>query len=410
MAAADKSSRDNTPSELRLGSLGTRVFIQAGVVGGVFLGLSLMIGLGAEDGGRQFMHSYLVAYMWTLSVALGALWWVTLQHLVNARWSIAVRRVGELLAANMPVLIALSLPIVIPTLFGSSTLYVWADAAHMQAEHALHHKAAYLNTGFFGVRLVLYFTVWTVLGRYFLRRSLDQDLGAGADIVGRLRVVSAPAMIAFALTLTFAAIDLLMSLDPMWFSTIFGVYYFAGCVVSVHAVFALVLVWLQRRGRLVRAVTTEHFHDIGKMLFAFIIFWAYIAFSQFMLIWYANLPEETEWYRLRVEGPWRLVAWALVLGHFAVPFVGLMSRHVKRHRGALAFWAVWMLALHWLDLYWLVMPALSREHLPLGLLDLTCWLGVFGLFIASTAYHARNVNLVPTRDPRLAESLAFENV
>jgi hypothetical protein len=201
-----------------------------------------------------------------------------------------------------------------------------------------------------------------------------------------------------------------MSLDPMWFSTIFGVYYFAGCVLSAHAVLILVLMWLQGNKRLVRAITTEHFHDIAKMMFAFVIFWAYIAFSQFMLIWYANLPEETAWYRHRVEGPWWYVAWALVLGHFALPFLGLMSRHVKRNRRALAFWAIWLLVLHWVDLYWLVMPNFSAGHLPLHVLDLTCTVGLLCLFVAAAAYKARNVNLVPTRDPRLAQSLAFENL
>ncbi len=355
------------------------------------------------------MHSYLVAYTWILSIALGALWWVILQHLVNAKWSTVVRRVGELLASNVPLLAILSLPIVVPTLMGDSTLYVWADSNNMQASEALKHKAPYFNHAFVAIRLVIYFGFWALLSRFLFKKSVDQDKSGAAEIPEMLQRVCAPSMIAFALTLTFAAVDLLMSLEPTWFSTIFGVYYFAGSVVSFHALFALVLMWLQSQGRLKKSVTTEHYHDIGKMMFAFTVFWAYIGFSQFMLIWYANLPEETEWFHHRMEEPWTNVSWALVLGNFLIPFFGLLSRHVKRNKTTLAFWAVWILVVHYLDMFWLVKPAMHTEHIPFGLVDILCVVGVLGLFIASAAYNAQKVNLVPVKDPRLKRSLAFEN-
>jgi hypothetical protein len=395
---------------IRLTGEGENLFVRAGVVGLLALVVSLLLGLTRGDGARQFLHSYLVAFMWMLSIGLGALWWVTLQHLVNAKWSIAVRRVGELLAGNMALLAVLSLPIVVPMLLGNSNLYLWVDQQRMHADHLLHHKASYLNLGFFTVRWLGYFIFWTLLARHFIARSVPQDQTGGTEQVAHLRKVSGPAMIALAATLTFAAIDFLMTLDPTWFSTIFGVYFFAGCVVSAHSFFALTLMWLQSKGRLVKSVTVEHYHDIGKMMFAFIVFWSYIGFSQFMLIWYANIPEETHWYKMRFAGDWSLVSWALVFGHFLIPFFGLLSRQIKRNKKTLAFWAVWILMIHWVDMYWLVMPNLSAGALPLDLLDLTCLVGVAGVFIAGIAFQARRVNLLPIKDPRLEKSLAFENI
>jgi hypothetical protein len=393
-------------ANIRLDEDGGSLFRTAGTLGVVGIGVSLLLGAGNF---KQFSHSYLVSYMWALSIGFGALWWVTLQHLVNAHWSIVVRRVGELLASNMSLLAILALPIVIPMLLGNTSLYIWADRRAVEADHLLHHKAGYLNIGFFSIRFIFYFAFWAFLGNFFKVHSLRQDQ-AGKDEHRRMARIAPPSMILLGLTVTFCAIDFLMTLDPSWFSTIFGVYYFAGCVITFHCMLALSLMWLQGRGKLLGMVTTEHYHDIGKMMFAFIVFWAYIAFSQFLLIWYANVPEETAWYRVRVSGAWGTVAWTLLFAHFVIPFLGLLSRHIKRNKLTLAFWAVWLLAVEWVDMYWLVMPHLDEEHLPFHVLDITCFVGIAGLFIASAAYQARKVNLVPTKDPRLPKSLAFENI
>jgi hypothetical protein len=412
MAANNSTSGDHRDPEFYLGAVGRKVAVTAAAIGVGALVLAATLGLAtSHDGGRAFLHSYLVAFAWILSVGLGALWWVILQHLVNAKWSIALRRVGELLASNVPVLALLALPVVVPTLMGKTQLYLWADSARMHADHALHHKASYLNLPFFAVRMGLYFGFWFVASRFFLKSSRAQDSGNNpSQLVAKMRTFSAPGMIIFALTLTFCAIDLLMSLDPAWFSTIFGVYYFAGSVIAFHAVLALIMMWLQGKGRLTRLVTTEHFHDVGKMLFAFTVFWAYIAFSQFMLIWYANIPEETAWYRERFSGDWYYLAWGLLFGHFVLPFAGLMSRHVKRSRVGLAFWAIWLLLMHYLDLYWLVVPNLGSHHIALGLVDAACLVGVASLFVASVAWRAAGTQLVALKDPRLASSMAFENM
>jgi hypothetical protein len=377
-------------------------------VGVVALVLGVIVGGGPFS--KQFAASYLVAYMYVLALGLGALWFVCIQHLTNAKWSVVVRRVAEILAANMPLLALLALPVLIPIFTGHSELYKWSDPSEVVQDHALEHKAGYLNTSFFFVRCVIYFGFWSLLSRHYLKQSIAQDSSGKAEINQKLQSVSAPSMILFALTLTFASIDLIMSVDAEFFSTIFGVYYFAGAVSSGYSILALALMWLQGKGRLIHSVNREHYHDLGKMMFAFgVIFWSYIAFSQFMLIWYADMPEETHWFHDRFNGDWKIVSGALLACHFAIPFFGLMSRYVKRNRKTLAFWAFWLLAIEFVDLYWLIMPSINKEEIPLHPADILCWIGTVGIFIGSAAMRAKGKNLVPTKDPRLADSLAFLN-
>jgi hypothetical protein len=408
---------DYAADNIRLGAAGQSLFTTAAGVGA--LGLAAAVGLGsmAGDGFRRFSLSYVTAFMWVLTLGLGALFWVILQNLVNSHWSIVLRRVGEIVAAQAPLLAVLSLPIVVPIFMGNSSIYIWSNHEAIQHNHLLEHKAAYLNPTSFLIRFVVYFGLWTFLSRYYLNSSLAQDSSKDPKaIMGKMRAVSGPAMIGFALTMTFCAIDLLMSLDPLWFSTIFGVYYLASCVQGNNAFIALTAMWLQKRGVLAKSVTTEHFHDLGKMLFAFTIFWAYVGFSQFMLIWYANIPEETGWFKERFEGGWGggwgMLSATLLFGHFVIPFFGLVSRHVKRRRPTLAFWAIWQLVMIYLDMYWLVMPTIG-EHTPgppFALIDLACAVGILGVFVAGIAMRAKNLNLMPTNDPRLPKSLAFENI
>lgn len=409
------SGPEYTADNIRLGALGSSLFTKAAGAGA--LGLALAVGLGSAegDGFKHFSASYTTAYVWVLTLGLGALFWVTLQHLVNAHWSIVLRRVVELIAAQAPLLAVLALPIVVPVFLGSSSLYIWSDHAAVEGNHLLHKKAAYLNGGFFFVRFLFYFGFWTLLARYFLKSSLLQDSSKDPEsLVGKMRAVAGPGMIVFGLTLTFCAIDLIMSLDPFWFSTLFGVYYLASCVLANNSFVALVAMWLQKRGVLKNSVTTEHFHDLGKMMFAFTIFWAYAGFSQFMLIWYANIPEETGWFKERFDGGWTsgwgLLSATLLFGHFVIPFFGLLSRHIKRRRPTLAFWAIWQLVMVYLDMYWMVMPTLKTHAPPFSLIDLGCVVGVFGVFVAGIALRAKNLNLMATGDPRLPKSLAFENI
>ena len=408
---------DYAADNIRLGAAGQSLFTAAAGIGA--LGLAAAVGLGSMegDGFRRFSLSYVTAFMWVLTLGLGALFWVILQHLVNAHWSIVLRRVVEIVAAQAPLLAVLSLPIVVPIFMGSSSIYVWSNHEAVHHDHLLEHKAAYLNPTAFLIRFVVYFGLWTLLSRYYLNSSLAQDSSKDpAALMGKMRAVAGPAMIGFALTMTFCAIDLLMSLDPLWFSTIFGVYYLASCVLANNSFISLVAMWLHKRGVLTKSVTTEHFHDLGKMMFAFTIFWAYVGFSQFMLIWYANIPEETGWFKERFEGGWGsgwgMLSATLLFGHFVIPFFGLVSRHVKRRRPTLAFWAIWQLVMIYLDMYWLVMPTIAPHTPgpPFALIDIACAVGVLGVFIAGIAMRAKNLNLMPTNDPRLPKSLAFENI
>jgi hypothetical protein len=218
--------------------------------------------------------------------------------------------------------------------------------------------------------------------------------------------LSAPGVIVYAITVTFASIDLLMSLEPAWFSTVFGVYYFSGAAVGALGVIILVCLRLDGRGRLGGTVSTDHYHDLGKLLFSFVFFWAYIAFSQYMLIWYANLPEETIWYWHRQREGWAAVSVALLAGHFIVPFLGLLPRSARRDRRMLGFWAAWLLVLHWVDVHWIVMAPVHSARAAFGVIDLACLAGLVGLWAAAWSLTARGNALVAVRDPRLDEALA----
>ena len=370
------------------------------------VGLAGALGLGAAVGWPKLLKSYLVAYIFGLSIGLGALFFVMLQHLTRAGWSVAVRRLAEVLTGLLPLLAVLALPI----LAGVRVLYPWADPASLDPDIAalVAEKRPYLNEPFFIGRVVAYLVIWTLLARYFLGRSVAQDASGDVDLTRRLERMSAPGMLLYALTVTFAAFDLVMSLKPAWYSTIFGVYLFAGSVVGALAALILLLSGLQASGRLTQVITPEHYHDLGKLLFAFVVFWAYIAFSQYMLIWYANLPETTIWFAWRQTGAWAAISVVLLLGHFVLPFLALIARGPKRRRGLLAGAAVWMLLMHWLDVYYLIKPD-GQGAVPFHLADVACLLLVVGLGVAVVGWQLGRQSLLAERDPRLPESVAFQN-
>lgn len=354
---------------------------------------------------RQFLFSYLTSVATWLTVALGALIFVLLQFVTRAGWSVVVRRTAEHLAASLPLFFLLILPL----LGNLDRVFPWADPAMAHEDHLIHAKSGYLNVPFFTARTVVYFAVWCALAWWFRRHSLRQDEVGSPLITRRLQNLSAPGILLYGVTLQFFAFDWLMSLDPHWYSTIFGVYVFAGAMTSGLAAVILLLHLLRRWGLIRDLVTTEHLHDLGKLLFGFVVFWAYIAFSQFMLIWYANLTEETIWYAHRWRDGWQGVSVLLAVGHFVLPFFFLLSRETKRNPRWLGLAAAWMLLMHWVDLYWLVMPNLHSGFHPHAA-DLLAWLGTAGFTLAVVLRLALGKNLVPTRDPRLAESLVFENL
>ena len=388
------------------GHLFSKLPVLCGLVGAIFLVASIVLwASGDEETKRQFFFSWLVAFMYFLSLGLGGLIFVLIQHAARAGWSVLIRRMAENWMGTLPVLAVLSLPI----FFGMHELFHWTDTEHVAHDPLLTAKAPYLNSTFFVARAVVYFAVWSGLAWFFRGQSVAQDATGDHAISARLRKWAGPSIVAFAFTSTFAAFDWLMSLDPHWYSTIFGGYYFAGSMVAILAALVVESQKLQGAGFLADEITAEHYHDLGKLLFAFTVFWAYIAFSQFMLIWYGNIPEETVWYQYRFTGSWMTVSKTLLLGHFVIPFFFLMPRTVKRIRPLILLGALYMLGIHYVDLHWLVMPILHPDGVHLTLLDVTCFLAVGGFVSAAfTRLMARDA-LVPIRDPRLPESLAFEN-
>ena len=375
------------------------------IVGAVcaVLGAAVCAMLGPADP-RQFFFSWLVSFLFFLSLSLGALFFVLIQYAAQGGWGVVLRRIGETIFAMLPVMAALFLPV----LLGLHHLYEWTHADVVAQDALLRWKAPYLNVPFFLIRAALYFGLWSFIAVLYYRGSRGQDATGDPRVSARLRRFAGPAIIVLALTQTFASVDWIMSLTPHWYSTMFGVYFFAGSFVGFIALLSVVAVALRRAGLLDTVISADHLQDIGKFLFAFTAFWAYIAFSQFFLMWYANLPEETIWYQARMEGSWMTVSIVLMAGHFGVPFFYLMGRAVKRRGSTLAIGGAWLLAMHFLDLYWLVMPTLHPEGIRPSLLDVAALVTVGGCFLAAASSLMRRRALVPLRDPRLAESLALE--
>ena len=410
--------------------------------------------MGGAEAHTHNMHSYLTSFMFYLSIALGGLFFVLLQHLVRAGWSVTVRRIAEGFMKNLLLMALLFIPI----LMNISNIWAWADngshahkeapaAAHQdkteeahlggnseehwgridkvtdeKLAHHLHHvlehkREGFLNKKAFIIRACIYFAIWIVLAPVMFKRSTSQDEHGDAQSTVISGKIAAGAMPLFALTLTFAAFDWMMSLDYAWFSTIFGVIYFASGFIGIMASMIIAIFLLQKRGYLKGAVTVEHFHDMGKFMFAFIIFWAYVSFSQYILIRYPSIPEETVWFMHRWVSEdggagWSKWSLALVLLHFMLPFVLLMSRHVKRNRLTCTLMACWMLVASYIHFYWLIMPTLKFPVTTVpqfGLNDILIVVGMGLFFIGGFLFNLKNVNLIPVKDPRLDEALNFTN-
>jgi len=372
---------------------------------GLFVvGAGLCAAFGSAHAGRLYA-AWLVAFCFCLTIALGCLFFVLIHSAMAGSWGVVVRRVAENAAATLPLFALLFLPVAL----GLHSLYHWSHADAVAHDALLGHKRPYLNEPFFLARAALYFLVWSAIALWYRRQSRRQDEAPDPAAAASLRRYSGALLIPLAITTTFAAFDWLMSLAPHWYSTIFGVYVFAGGLVGGFAFVALSAVVLQRAG-LLPQLSSEHLHDLGKLMFAFTVFWAYIAFSQFFLIWYANIPEETIWYRVRLAGGFRLITTVLALGHFVLPFFFLMSRATKRNPVTLVAAAVWLLAMHFVDVYWLVVPSIEGLGARPGIVDIAALVAVGGAFLAAYGWLLVKSPLVPAGDPQLQESLAFENV
>jgi hypothetical protein len=350
----------------------------------------------------KFYPSYLVGFLMAVSIPLGALFFVMVQYLTGSAWSVPMRRIAETLAVSIPICGILFIPVA----FGIPTLYSWS---HPEVARELGDKTKWLNENAFVFRAAVYFIIWSVWSLVIYSHSTRQDNDRSLSHMHSISRWSAPGLLVLMVTASLAAIDWIMSLNPKWYSTMWGIYFMSGAALAFMAVWTLICLAFRRKGILTSEIRLEHYHDFGKWLFALTCFWAYISFSQYMLIWYGNLPEETIWFKVRTEGFWLAIFVLLVWGHFLAPFVLLISRNAKRSYKLLGALSVWLLFMEMVDLYFIVIPSFRRGFPP-HWLDLACvaaTLSALGLFFWS---RLREHSLIPVGDPRLLQGLEFENV
>jgi hypothetical protein len=364
------------------------------IIGGVGLALCALGWLTNPD---QFYRSYLVGFMFCNGLALGCLAIACLHQLSGGAWGAVIRRILESAMRTFPVTLVLFLPL----LFGIHNLYVWSDPAVVAADKALQHKAAYLNVPFFIGRAGLYFAIWLIVAHFFNKWSLEQDRTGAESWGSKMQGLAGPGLLLYGATVTFSSIDWVMSLDPHWFSTIYGILFIGGQGVSALSFVIAVIVLISSRPPFSEVITSKHLRDLSTLLFAFVMLWAYFNFSQFLLIWAGNLPEEIPWYVKRMEGGWLWVGLCLVLFHFAVPFLLLLSRDIKSKPKLMAAVAVWLLVMRVVDLYWLS----ASDRLHLHWLDIAAPVGLGGVWIAAFFWQLKQRPLLPLHDPELEEAL-----
>jgi len=355
---------------------------------------------------QQFLRSYLFAYLYWTGMALGCLAILLMHHVVGGKWGMLIRRLCEAGARTLPFMGLLLLPV----LFGMGTLYVWArpEAIH---DANIQSKAAYLNVPFFIARAVVYFSIWFLYAYLLSKWSAAQDRNGDERLIRKMRSLSAPGLVIFTLTTTFAFIDWIMSLEPHWFSTIYGAMFMVGEMLESFAFVIALVIILSRKSPIKDYVTPQHIHDLGNMMFAFMVLWAYLSFSQFIIIWSGNLPEEIPWYVSRLRGGWGWVAIALVIFHFAVPFALLLMRGVKRRADRLFRVCLLMIAIRLVDVYWITEPAFYGQRIQVHWIDFVTPVAVGGLWLAVFFGQLKLQPLLPLQDPRLQgaprETVAF---
>jgi len=357
----------------------------------------------------QFFQSYLVAFFYAFSIAIGAALFVMIQHLTGSAWSVPVRRIMENIMMSLPILAILFIPLA----FGVHALYEWSHPEFV-AKEVLKLKVpvyeAYLNQKLFYFRAIAYFAIWSFWAWRLYSNSKSQDTSKSLLPTFSNERWSAPGMLVFFLTASLASVDWVMSLNPHWYSTMFGVYCLAGGAWGFFALLTFIFLRFRANGIMVNSVTTEHYHDLGKWMFALTIFWAYIAFSQYMLIWYANLPEETIFFKVRRTGTWEGVSGILLFGHFMITFLVLLARSSKRTLNVLRFATVWILTMHYIDIYWLVMPNFQKSGVAPSWVDLAALAAVMSTLALAFWLRLRKVVIAPVGDPRFKKGLEFQNV
>jgi len=354
--------------------------------------------VGAVTNPSQFFRSYLVGYLLWLGIALGCTALVMLHHLVGGNWGFVIRRLLESGTRTLPLLFVLG----IPFLIGLSPSHAWARPELLQWDTMPAFKRVYLGDTFFYVRSAIYFGAWIALAYVLNKWSFEQDHTDQPARVGiRLQSLSAPGLIIYGLTVTYAAVDWVMSLEPGWFSTIYGMMFMIAQALTAMAFVIIVLMLLSDQKPISDVVTSSHFHDLGTLLLAFVMLWGYLLLAQYLIIWSGNLQDEITWYMSRGNGGWAVIASFLVIFHFFVPFFLLLSRDVKRRMKVLAGVAAGLIFVSWVDLFWIVKPAFKNTP-PLHWLDVAAPIGVGGIWIAGFIWQLKDKPLLPLNDPEFA--------
>lgn len=349
----------------------------------------------------QFFFSYLTSFSFFSSIALAALFFVMLQHLTRSHWSVVLRRIPESISANIWIWGLF----IIPVLLGIHSLYHWSHADAIAHDPVLQHKEPFLNSTFFVIRQIIYFAIWGFLGWRMHNKSVEMDKTGDWGLQTLLRRTSGPGIFIFTITLAFASFDWLMSLDPHWYSTMFGVYFFAMAFQSMFAVLVLAVIFLWSKGLLKNTLQKSHLYDLSVQMFGFTIFYAYIAFSQFLLIFYANIPEETVWFLERFNGGYEYLAYFYLFGRFVIPFVVLLPKKAKSNPAIVGSIAGLILLSHLVELYWIVMPVLDHHGLHFNWMLITSFIGLGGIFTGLFFHTFSKEQMIPVNDPKIEESL-----
>jgi len=375
-------------------------------LGYALFGAGLILGIIAyATDAQRASYSYLTSFMFLISLGVGSLFLVSLEYLSGAVWSTPFRRISEFFSGIIPYLIILSIPL----LFTLHDIFHWSHSAVVENDAVLKGKESYLNIPFFIIRSVVVFLIWTLFYFLITKRSRKQDETGDQDLTRMNIKLSTGFIFIFAITITISGIDWMMSIEPHWFSTIFGVYYFSGTVWCALAVLTLAVILLRENGYLLPGLKNDHYYSLGTLMFACTAFWGYIAFSQYMLIWYADLPEETSWFFHRWEGGWLYASIILIIVHFIVPFFALLSFPAKTNPGRLKWVAVWILAAHFYDLYWIIMPGMMQTGRAyyFSWMDLVFPVAVIGFVMIIFRLMTNKYNLVPVKDPKLQRGLDY---
>jgi len=374
------------------------------------LALIVLIGLIACAAGYvtdapRFFRSWMVAFAFVVATGLGAFFFVMVQFLTGSAWSVTIRRIMENIMFTLPVCALLFIPVAL----GMRDIYSWMNPANVTGDLVMQAKAGFLTQNFFLMRAVIYFVLWSIWVFSLYRQSTKQDTERSVRQMYIASRWSAPGLFLVVVVGTLASYDWLMSIEPKWYSTIFGLYILAGGALTFMSFVTLICLGFRRAGILTHAINIEHYHDLGKWLFALTAFYTYIAFSQYLLIWYANLPEETIWYRHRMYGSWMVIALAMPFIRFLIPFFTLLCRPAKRNLKIIGFIAAWSLVVEYIDLYWIVMPAYYKNGPQFSWQDLATIATTVGLCGLAFWSRFRHHKMVPVGDLRFEQGLHFEN-